>query len=83
MVSPTERGVGAALLNLFVTLLGVGLGPMVTGTLSDYFTATQGGNGLRWALTAVVSLMVFTVLFFILALGPYRRRLSEMKLAMA
>ncbi|WP_228530098.1 spinster family MFS transporter [Diaphorobacter caeni] len=83
MVSPSERGVGAALLNLFVTLLGVGLGPMVTGALSDHFAGTQGADGLRWALTSVVSLMVFTVLFFTLALGPYRRRLSEMKLAMA
>ena len=83
MVSPSERGVGAALLNLFVTLLGVGLGPMVTGALSDYFAGTHGADGLRWALTSVVSLMVFTVLFFILALGPYHRRLSEMKLAAA
>ncbi|WP_240939432.1 MFS transporter [Diaphorobacter sp. HDW4A] len=83
MVSPSERGVGAALLNLFVTLLGVGLGPMVTGALSDYFAGTHGADGLRWALTSVVSLMVFTVLFFILALGPYRRRLGEMKLAAA
>ena len=81
MVVAGERGVAAALLNLFITLLGVGIGPLVTGFLSDYFTAAHGHDGLRWALAGVISLLIFTVLFFLLALNPYKQRLAQLRMA--
>ena len=81
MVQSSERSVAAALLNLFITLLGVGMGPLVTGVLSDYFAKTHGTEGLRWALMGVTSLLFFTVLFFALAVNPYKQRLQQLQSA--
>ena len=81
MVQSSERSVAAALLNLFITLLGVGMGPLVTGVLSDYFAKTHGTEGLRWALMGVTSLLLFTVLFFALAVNPYKQRLQQLQSA--
>ncbi|SDL90875.1 Sugar phosphate permease [Oryzisolibacter propanilivorax] len=83
MVSARERGVAASLLNLFVTLLGVGLGPLVTGSLSDHFSSVYGGDGLRWALVCVVSVMGITVLLLGAASGPYKLRLQQLQAAAA
>lgn len=81
MVRAAERSVATAVLNLFITLLGVGMGPLVTGVLSDYFAQTQGAQGLRSALMAVTSLLIFTVLFFVMAVNPYRQRLQQLQAA--
>ena len=80
MVTAAERSVASALLNLFMTLLGVGLGPLVTGILSDYFARTHGSEGLRWALMGVTSLLVITSLFFALAIRPYKQRLQQLQM---
>ena len=79
MVTASERSVAAAVLNLFMTLLGVGAGPLVTGMLSDFFAKTHGTEGLRWALSGVTCMFLFTVLFFALAINPYKQRLQQMK----
>lgn len=81
MVKSAERSVAAALLNLFMTLLGVGIGPLVTGMLSDYFGQSHGTDGLRWALIGVTSLFTVTVIFFALAITPYKQRLLQLQAA--
>ncbi|MCQ4346922.1 MFS transporter [Pseudomonas stutzeri] len=58
-----------------MTLLGVGLGPLVTGMLSDYFTPIAGSEALRYSLAASMSLLVLAALFLALALPRYRRQL--------
>lgn len=73
MVAPGERGTAAALLNLFITLFGVGGGPLLTGILSDLLTPRFGSESLRYALVIALALMLFTVGFFARALEPYRR----------
>lgn len=83
MVSASERSVAAAILNLFITLLGVGIGPVVTGVLSDYFARTHGTEGLRWALSGVTCMFLLTVFFFALAVSPYRQRLQQLRSAAA
>lgn len=81
MVQSSERSVAAALLNLFMTLLGVGLGPLITGALSDHFTSIHGADGLRYALIAVVSLLSVTALLFALSIQPYQQRLLHLQRA--
>lgn len=76
MVPAHERAVAASLLNLFITLFGVGVGPLVTGMLSDLLTPVYGAQALRMALVAVVALMLLTALLFATALSPYRQRLQ-------
>ena len=78
MVGSNERSVAAALLNFFITLFGVGAGPLVTGVVSDLLTPVFGTQALRWSLVCVMLLMVPTALLLATALNPYRTRLTQM-----
>ena len=78
MVGSNERSVAAALLNFFITLFGVGAGPLVTGVVSDLLTPVFGTQALRWSLVSVMLLMVPTALLLATALNPYRTRLAQM-----
>ena len=51
-----------------MTLLGVGVGPLLIGMLSDGFAHTLGNEGLRYALASV---------FLALALPRYRNHLMN------
>ncbi|MGR5454953.1 spinster family MFS transporter [Vibrio alfacsensis] len=68
IVGSTQRASAAALLNLFLTLFGAGLGPLITGGLSDYF----GDNGLADALLITFSLFLISSCFYLLASFYYR-----------
>lgn len=78
MMATTQRAVGAALLNLFMTVLGAGFGPLLTGFLSDAFTARYGAAGLAYALAVTVAVLAVTALLFWRALQPYRARLAQL-----
>jgi MFS family permease len=78
MVPAHQRSTSAATLNLFMTLFGLGLGPMSIGFLSDRFLPLYGQQGLRYALASTMCLMVFSVLLYALAMSPYRARLAAM-----
>lgn len=78
MVSSNERSVAAALLGFFITLFGVGAGPLVTGVASDLFTPMFGADGLRWSLICVMLLMIPTAVLLGMALNPYRERMAYM-----
>ena len=78
MVGASERSVAAALLNFFITLFGVGAGPLVTGMLSDLLTPMFGVQALRWSLVCVMLLMIPTALLLALAMKPYRAQLERM-----
>lgn len=79
MVGSNERSVAAALLNFFVTLFGVGAGPLVTGMVSDLLTPMMGAQALRWSLVSVMLLMIPTAVLMAMALNPYRERLAHMR----
>lgn len=53
LVPARMRAVAFALLYLFVHLIGIGLGPLVVGTLSDAWTRWAGNESLRYALLAL------------------------------
>lgn len=81
MVGSNERSVAAALLNFFITLFGVGAGPLVTGVVSDLLTPVFGVQALRWSLVSVMLLMIPTALLLAMALKPYRAQLARMPVA--
>src|SRR5262249_45433326 len=47
------RSVATSLLLFVQTLIGLGLGPLLTGVISDYLAPSSGTNSLRYALAAV------------------------------
>ena len=78
MVRASERGVAAALLNFFITLFGIGIGPLLTGVLSDLLTPMFGVQALRWSLVCVMLLMIPTAILLGMALKPYRDQLAQL-----
>lgn len=72
---PNRQAQANAIFVMGMTLFGVGLGPIIVGGLSDFFTVSLGQEALRYALASTVVLYVLTALCLIAALPRYRRRL--------
>jgi MFS family permease len=65
VVPPHMRATAAAILLFIINLIGLGLGPLAVGILSDWFNKGLGmgpGEGVRWALivSASFGLVAFT-----------------------
>ncbi|MEC9252764.1 MAG: MFS transporter, partial [Pseudomonadota bacterium] len=64
---PIEMRSVAASLNLFVgNIIGLGLGPYSVGAISDALQPTYGGNSLRYALSALAIVSIWSALHFFL-----------------
>lgn len=64
---PAMRALVSAILFFVLNLIGLGLGPLVTGMLSDMFAAQYGAQSIQQALLwvhGVGNLCVITVFFF-------------------
>jgi predicted MFS family arabinose efflux permease len=53
LVHPSMRARSIAVVYLFANLIGMGLGPLAVGALSDMLRPTLGNDSLRYALTAL------------------------------
>ncbi len=71
----TRLAQATAIFVMSMTLLGVGIGPLLIGMLSDLFLPTLGSESLRYALAASVSVLVLAAVFLGLALPRYRQQL--------
>ncbi|MGV8805833.1 MAG: MFS transporter [Polaromonas sp.] len=72
LVVPNQRRATAnAMVLLAGAIVGNGLGPILTGLLSDVLNASLGGDGLRYALMGMVSMLVPAMLAFGRALRAY------------
>lgn len=71
VVPPHRRATANALMMLAGALLGGGLGPVLTGGLSDLLTPWAHGNALRWALAAVIGLLGGAMWFMARAMRSY------------
>jgi MFS family permease len=71
-----RRAMAVAIVFFFANLIGLGLGPVVAGALSDAFTTTYGPVGLRYSLMIVVTLLLPSAAFMYLC-GRHIARDSE------
>ena len=78
MVRSSERGVAAAMLNFFITLFGIGVGPLLTGVISDLLTPSLGAQALRWSLVTVMLLLIPTAIFLGMSVQAYREQWNVM-----
>ncbi|AFU98225.1 spinster family MFS transporter [Simiduia agarivorans] len=75
------RAMGSALLFLVINIVGLGLGPVYVGLVSDWLGASMGAEGLRYAmLSAVVLGGVLAAFCFYRASCFYSRELGQMRL---
>jgi MFS family permease len=82
LVGARERALAGALLLFVINLIGLGMGPVVTGLLSDVFKnhlISQGvpelaasATGLRWAMCAMISVNVWASFHFVRAARTLR-----------
>ncbi|MGH8388011.1 MAG: spinster family MFS transporter [Pseudomonas sp.] len=73
----TRLAQATAIFVMAMTLLGVGVGPLLVGMLSDFFLPTLGSESLRYALASSVSMLVLASVFLALALPLYRQQMKS------
>ena len=71
VVVSQRRATANAMMLLAGAILGNGLGPILTGWLSDVLNASLGGDGLRYALFGMVSMLLPGALAFAQAMKRY------------
>lgn len=74
LVRPQTRATAAAVMLFIINLIGLGLGPLAVGVLSDVL-ASHGfsvGEGLRWAKIAGELAVVFSIALFMIAAKTIR-----------
>jgi len=63
LVSPGMRAMASAILFFVLNMIGLGLGPLAVGLLSDTFAAPFGEENLRYAMLTTLSISLIGVFF--------------------
>jgi MFS family permease len=64
LMPPALRAQAAALMIVILTVLGAGLGPLLTGMLSDALATVSGIESLRYAILASLGTLVLSAVLF-------------------
>lgn len=67
LVEVRMRTVASALLLFVINFIGMGLGPLIAGALSDYFTPLYGKDALAYALLTMSFLNIWAAVHFWIA----------------
>lgn len=78
LVNSKQRATSVAMLSLFLTLFGAGVGPLLTGTFSDLFSEGDAGEGLQYAILVMLLMLVGSAFFYYKAIAPYHKHMTEM-----
>jgi predicted MFS family arabinose efflux permease len=81
MVGLRMRAMAASIMLFIINLIGMGLGPQLTGVLSDVLNAYTGlgAESLRWALVCVLMVNVAAALCYFIASKDLREDLAKPK----
>ena len=77
LVSPGMRAMASAILYFVLNLIGLGLGPLTVGILSDFYTEPFGDDNLRYAMASVLSIGFLGVYFLWMGTRSLNRDLEE------
>lgn len=83
LVEVRMRATMSGILFLIANMIGYGLGPILTGKLSDLFAPAFGANSLRMALSCIVLVNLWAALHFFLAGRTIRACLERANVANA
>ena len=77
LVRPSMRAMASAVLFLILNLIGLGMGPLCVGLLSDAFAPSFGSESLRYAMAVMSFINIAAAVFFALAA---RKLIADLKL---
>lgn len=69
LVPVNKRAVAASIFLMIFNLVGLGLGPLSVGLLSDMYKPNLGEESLRWAMITSLLLGVVGIMFYLRAAG--------------
>ncbi|RKQ71878.1 putative MFS family arabinose efflux permease [Litorimonas taeanensis] len=72
LVPVRMRAMASAVMLLCMTLIGIGLGPVILGMISDYYASTLGTHSIQRALTIIMIFNVLSIVFYIDSARHYR-----------
>ena len=73
LVNAKMRASTAALYLLISNLVGLGLGPLIIGIISDYLAPTYGVESIRYALMFTFVSSILAIIFFWIAGNTYKK----------
>ena len=83
LVSPGVRAMASAILYFVLNIIGLGLGPLTVGILSDAFASTYGDNNLRYAMATTLTISLVGVFFLSMGLRSLKWDLEINREALA
>ncbi|EED36215.1 major facilitator superfamily protein [Luminiphilus syltensis NOR5-1B] len=75
LVTPRMRAVASAIMLFIINMIGLGLGPLLVGLLSDYYASGFGSDNLRYAMLTMLAAGQLGLFFFWLG---QRRLLADL-----
>jgi predicted MFS family arabinose efflux permease len=77
LTDPRIRATVYSVSTLASTVVGIGLGPTITGLLSDAYAGIAGAQSLRWAMATVALLYLWAALHYLLCARTLREDLRR------
>ncbi|WP_064196117.1 MULTISPECIES: MFS transporter [Emticicia] len=77
LVPANMRALTSAILFFILNILGLGLGPLTVGLLSDWLTPTYHSESIRWAMSIIIFIEIVASTFFFIAAKKLSIDLSE------
>ena len=77
IVSLRMRALASAILFFVLNLIGLGLGPLLTGMISDLLEPSYGDQALRYALVIVVLVYIWCAFHYAMAARDIREDLAR------
>ena len=78
LVKPEMRSLASAILLFINNIIGLGLGPLMIGVLSDYFSTDYGARALPYAMVASALLVIWASFHLWLASRTLRADIENM-----
>ena len=67
LVPPHKRAIAAAIYLMIFNLVGLGLGPLAVGVLSDLYAPQLGDLSLRWSMITVLLISIGGIWYYLRA----------------
>ena len=81
LATPRNRALSASLLLFIQTMIGLGIGPLLVGAVSDALLAVRGDAALQTALVVVALFNIWSGLHYYIASRTVRRDIEQAKSA--